>query len=190
MSSASMSKPSEGRYVALLRGVNVGGNNKIAMADLASLFRKAGCQEVSTFIQSGNVLFKAAAGLADRISALIPKAMLKHSGFEVPVIVRSAAQMAKAASKHPFLDEGAEHRFLHVGFLASRPGAARLASLDPSRSPGDRFKVSGMEVYLRYGNHGGTSKLTSQYFDATLGTVITMRNWNSVLKLAELCAGE
>jgi len=175
-------------YVALLRGINVGGNNKIKMADLASLFKKAGCEDVGTFIQSGNVLFKAELELAIKIPVLIPKAILKLAGFEAPVILRSAKQMAVIASFHPFLRAKTEAKFLHVGFLAHAPDPKQVAALDPHRSPGDRFQLKGSEIYLRYSNHSGTSKLTSQYFDSKLSNVVTMRNWNSVLKLADLSA--
>jgi len=175
-----------GAYVALLRGVNVGGKNRVAMPALAQLFQKAGCGQVSTFIQSGNVVFTAEPALAAKLPALIPQAMAKALGFQVAVVVRGAADLAGVAAKHPLAAQGRENKSLHVGFLAAAPSAAQVAALDPQRSPGDSFKVAGDHVYIHFGGGAGTSKLTAPYFDSKLGATITLRNWNTVQKLAEL----
>lgn len=181
------SKPlKSGAYVALLRGVNVGGKNRVPMPALARLFEAAGCAQVSTFIQSGNVVFTADPALAAKIPTLIPQAMAKTLGFGVPLVVRGAAAMAGIAAKHPLAAKGRENKWLHVGFLASTPAPGQVAALDPQRSPGDSFKVVGDNVYVHFGNGAGTSKLTAPYFDAKLGTTITLRNWNTVQTLAEL----
>ena len=176
-------------YAALLRGINVGGNNKLPMKDLAALFTKAGCSEVVTYINSGNVVFRAEPALAARIPELIAGAILKTRKLTVPVVVRSAAALKKIAAKHPHQSPAAETRFLHVGFLAKEPTAAQVASLDPNRSPGDVFTVVGSELYALYGAGMAKTRLTNQYIDSKLGTVSTMRNWNTVLKLLELTGG-
>jgi uncharacterized protein (DUF1697 family) len=175
-----------GAYVALLRGVNVGGKNMVAMQELVRLFQVAGCRDVSTFIQSGNVVYTAAPALAARIPALIPPAMAKALGFQVPVVVRAARDMAAIAASHPLAAEGRENKSLHVGFLAAAPSPARVASLDPGRSPGDSFKVIGANVYVHFGQGAGSTKLTAPYFDSKLGTTVTLRNWNTVQTLAAL----
>jgi uncharacterized protein (DUF1697 family) len=183
-------RPAQDGYVALLRGINVGGNNKLPMKDLAALFEKAGCSGVTTYIQSGNVVFHAEPALARGIAALMQKAILKSHKIDVPVIVRSAAELRRIAAKHPHMAAGAELKALHVAFLAQRPTAAQAASLDPARSPQDVFSVQGSEVYIRYSLAGlAKSKLNNQYLDSRLGTVSTMRNWNTVLKLLELSGG-
>ena len=173
-------------HVALLRALNVGGNHVLGMEALAGLFTAAGCRHVRTYIQSGNVLFDADATLASRLPDLVPKAMAKAHGFQVPVLVRGALELAAVAKAHPFADKGIDPKWLHVGFLAEAPAKAKAAGLDPQRSPGDRFKVLGKEVYLHFGNGAGKTKLTAPYFDAKLGTTITLRNWNTVQKLVEL----
>jgi uncharacterized protein (DUF1697 family) len=174
----------DSKYVALLRGINVGGNNKLPMRELAVLFEKAGCSGVRTYIQSGNVVFSAAAALARRLPELMQAAILKSHQIKIPVIVRSAAEMAKIAAEHPHQGPGAQPKFMHVGFLAKRPSAAQVAALDPQRSPQDVFVVKGSEIYIHYGAEGSAkSKLNNQYIDATLGTISTLRNWNTVLKL-------
>jgi uncharacterized protein (DUF1697 family) len=172
-------------HAALLRGINVGGNNKLPMKDLAALFERAGCSEVVTYIQSGNVVFRAAPGLAARIPELIPAAIHQRFKLTVPVVVRSAAALRKIAAKHPHAAPEAEAKRLHVAFLARKPTAAQAASLDPQRSPADVFTLVGSELYVLYADVA-KSKLTNQYLDARLGTVSTMRNWNTVQKLVEL----
>ncbi len=178
-------------YVALLRGINVGGNNKLPMKDLAALFEKAGCSDVVTYIQSGNVVFHAEPGLAKGIAALLQKAILKAHKIDVPVIVRSAAELRKIAAKHPHMAPGAELKALHVAFLAQRPTRRpRWPAWIRRGSPQDVFSVKGSEVYIRYSLAGlAKSKLNNQYLDSRLGTVSTMRNWNTVLKLLELSGG-
>ena len=182
---ASATKPF---YVALLRGINVGGNNLLPMKDLAAIFAKAGCSDVSTYIQSGNVVFRADPALAAKLPELISKAIAKGFKMEIPLIVRSAAELRKVAAAHPLAKPGADPKYLNVGFLAKRPDAAALAGLDPKRSPPDVFVVKGSEIYIHFPNGGARSKLTNQYFDSKLGTVSTYRNWNTVLKLLEMAA--
>ena len=177
-----------GAHVALLRGVNVGGRNRLPMADLAALFEKAGARQVRTYIQSGNVVFRSDAARAARLGAAVAKAMHADLGWSVPIVVRSAAALAAAAKENPFLEEKAALETLHVGFLLDRPERARVAALEPDRSPPDRFVVRGDTIYLHLPNGMARTKLTSQYLDARLGTVVTVRNWNTVTTLLEMLA--
>jgi uncharacterized protein (DUF1697 family) len=180
---------SKGAYVALLRGINVGGRNLLPMVELTSLFAAAGCGDVAAYIQSGNVVFRARRALADRIPTLIAEAVLGRFGFRAPVVIRSAAELRRVADGNPYLAGDAEDRTLHVAFLADLPGAARVAALDANRSPPDEFAVRGREIYLRLPNGAGRTRLTNQYFDSALSTTSTLRNWRTVLKLAELAGG-
>lgn len=177
------------RYVALLRGINVGGKNKLPMAELVALFEAAGCGAVRTYIQSGNVIFEADPAHAARIPALIVEAVAVRFGYRVPVVLRSAAELAAVAGDNPFLQAGADPARLHVAFLADLPAPARVAGLDGERSPPDAFQVRGREIYLHCPNSMARTRLTNAWFDAQLATVSTVRNWNTVLKLVEL-AGE
>ena len=172
-------------HVALLRGINVGGKNRLPMRDLAAIFSDLGCEDVRTYIQSGNVVYRAEAALARRIPDLVVRTVAKDWGFEAPVVTRSAKELHAAASHNPFLRAGIDPRALHVAFLGTRPSAARVAGLDPRRSPGDEFAVRGREIYLCLPNGVARTKLTNQYFDSTLATVSTLRNWTTVLTLCE-----
>jgi len=169
--------------IALLRAINVGGKNKLPMRDLVPIFEEAGCGNVRTFIQSGNVIFTAGASLSKRLAAIIASSIEARFGYRVPVILRTEQQLRDVVSNNPF--PRAED-ILHVMFLADRPNAARIAALDPNRSPPDTFLVRGQEIYLQLPRGAGNSKLTNTWFDSKLATVSTVRNWRTVNKLLEM----
>lgn len=173
------------RHIALLRGINVGGKNRLAMADLAAEFERAGCREVKTYIQSGNAVFTAPATVAKKAPALVEARLREAFGIESPVIVRTREELASVVKGVPFTGGQADPASLHVAFLAKRPAASR--SPDPDRSPGDAFALVGCELYLHLPNGVAKTKLTNAYLDKTLGTVSTLRNWRTVCKLAEMC---
>lgn len=173
-------------HIALLRGINVGGKHKLPMRDLAALFEQAGCQDVRTYIQSGNVLFRAHRALAAKIPQLIAAAIALQAGMQIPVVTRTADELRAIIRRNPFLETHADLERLHVAFLADPPALLRLAQLDPHRSPPDTFQVHGREIYLHLPNGVARSKLTNAYFDSTLATVSTIRNWRTVLALLEL----
>lgn len=175
-------------YVALLRGINVGGKNKLPMADLSALFTQAGCAGVQTYIQSGNVIFDAPAAVADSVPGRVERAILDRFGYRIPVVMRSAADLAAVARGNPFLAGGAEPDTLHVVFLAGVPEASRVAALDPHRSPPDELLARGREIYLRCPNGFARTRITSAYLDTTLATTTTVRNWRTVEKLADLAS--
>ena len=172
------------KYAALLRGVNVGGRNKLPMKDLAAMFSAAGCSDVVTFIQSGNVVFTAPKLLVKTLSAQIAAKISESFGHKVPVILRSADEVEQTLHNNPF--PGAPEKMLAVAFLADSPAAAAVASLDPNRSPGDQFHVIGREVYLHLLNGFAATKLTNAWLDSKLFTVSTARNWTTVNKLCQL----
>lgn len=173
-------------HVALLRGINVGGKNRLPMKELAAIFEGAGCVDVKTLIQSGNVVFEAPRAKATRVGATVAAVIAERFGYRVPVIVRTAAELATIASDNPLLCAGAERAALHVVFLSSEPNAAGLAALDPKRSTPDTFIVRRSEIYLHLPNGTARTKLSNDYFDRTLQTTSTMRNWRTVLRLVEL----
>ena len=177
------------RYVALLRGINVGGRNKLSMRDLVGMFAAAGCEDVRTYIQSGNVVFRTPLELADGLSARITAAIAASHGFQIPVVMRAASDLDRIVRGNPFLAAGADPAKLHVGFLAAAPDPTRIARLDPDRSPPDAFEVRGKEVYLHFPAGVARSKLDNSYFDRTLNTVCTIRNWRTVGKLHEMLSG-
>ena len=173
-------------HIALLRGINVGGRNSLPMAHLVGLFEDAGCERVRTYIQSGNVVFESPVARARLIPAAVTSAIATNLGLDVPIVTRTASELERIVSANPFVAPGTDLGHLHVGFLADRPHAARGSALDPNRSPPDEFTLHGSELYLRCPNGMAHTKLTSAYFDTTLQTVTTIRNWRTTLKLLEL----
>lgn len=175
----------EHRYVALLRGINVGGKNRLPMADLRDIFTAAGCAAVRTYIQSGNAVFEAPQDLAEAVPELVAQTIFERFGYDTAVVMRSGEELREVAVSNPF-DTSGDPRFLHVAFLADTPSAEAVSSLDPYRSPPDEFAVRGRDVYLRYPNGVARSKLTNDYLTSRLKTVSTMRNWRTVHRLLEM----
>jgi uncharacterized protein (DUF1697 family) len=176
-------------YVALMRGINVGGRNTLPMKRLAALFTETGCTRVRTYIQSGNVVFEADPELARRLPTEIPRRIDAECGFTVPVLLRTAAELRAIVERHPFTDRAEDTKHLHVGFLADEPTGVQVDSLNPARSDVDEFRVEGSEVYLHVPGGMGRTKLTTDYFDRRLGTVMTVRNWRTVNALLEMAEG-
>ena len=173
-------------HVALLRGINVGGKNKVPMVDLREAFEKAGCEDVRTYIQSGNVVFSASASVERRIGEVIERELSERLGVRSPVITRSAEQMLAAFKNNPFNED---EKSLSVGFCADKISPKAAAGLDPDRSAVDSFRVLGREIYLHLPNGVARTKLTNAWFDAQLGTTTTFRNWRTVGKLVEMSGG-
>ena len=174
------------RYLAFLRGINVGGKNKLPMEELRAMFVAAGCDDVQTYIQSGNVIFGAAPDVVSTVPGVITARIAADFRYRVPVIVRTAAELAGVLERNPFVPTGAAAEALHVMFLAAHPAADRVARLDPRRSPPDAFAVRGQEVYLHLPNGMARTKLTNAYIDTTLDTTSTARNWRTVSTLRTL----
>ena len=150
------------------------------------MFWKAGCDDVRTYIQSGNVLFRADPALAENIPSLISASILSDFGYRIPVVTRTASELQEVIRANPFAGAGVEADKLLVLFLANVPDHAHVEALDPNRSPGDEFAVLGREVFLHCPNGIARSKLTNSYFDSSLSTTSTARNWRTVRKLLEM----
>ena len=175
--------------IAFLRGINVGGRNRLPMRDLTAMVVDAGCSNVRTYIQSGNVLYQPGTALGDDIPSAISSSILSRFGYRIPVIARTAQELREIVRANPFVKSGADTDKLHVVFLAELPDGEHVGALDPDRSPPDEFAVRGREIYLHCPNGLARSKLTNSYFDSRLSTISTMRNWKTVRKLLELAAG-
>jgi uncharacterized protein (DUF1697 family) len=175
------------KHVALLRGINVTGKNKLPMADLVAIFEAVGAKNVATYIQSGNVVFEAPVRLVKRLGEDVPKAIAERFGYDVPVVLRTAAEMEDTRAHSPFLSRTRDHKQLHVMFLRDRPSPAAVAALPLDRSPPDELRVIGSDVFLYLPNGMGRSKITNAWLDRQLGTVSTARNWRTVETLIEMC---
>jgi uncharacterized protein (DUF1697 family) len=172
-------------WVCLLRGINVGGK-KVAMKALKELLEGLGHEDVTTYIQSGNVVFGSDGGDAEALSAAIEKAIGAQMGLDVTVLLRSPAELAAVVAANPF--PGVEDR-LHVTFLAEEPARSKVDAVDPDGYPPDAFAVVGREVYLHCPDGYGRSKLGNSFWERKLGVAATTRNWRTVTKLLEMASG-
>ncbi len=172
-------------YVALLRGINVGGKNKLPMKELAEIFAKSGCADVKTYIQSGNVVFSAPKSLCEGLCAKITEQIGKQFGHHPPIVLRSQKEMMEVVRTNPYLQPGVDLKSLCVMFLGKKPTAEELAKLDPDRSPGDEYTVRGQDICMRV-RHMAETKLTNAYFDSKLNTISTARNWRTTVTLLEM----
>jgi uncharacterized protein (DUF1697 family) len=167
-------------YVALLRGINVGGRNKLPMSDLRALVESLGHTDVTTYIQSGNVIFTSAKAVAP---GALEAAITGACGLEITVVLRTPAELTKVVKANPF--SRADLSTVHVGFMARQPPKALVAKLDAARFEPEAVVVHGAELYFHVPDGMGHSKLPD-YVGRQLKIPTTVRNWNTVLKLASL----
>ncbi|MDQ6909336.1 MAG: DUF1697 domain-containing protein [Actinomycetota bacterium] len=172
-------------YVALLRGINVGGRAKVSMAELRELFADAGYADAKTYIQSGNVIFGASLRSPSRAGTEISDRIEKDLGVRCSVLLRSDSELVEVFENNPYLAEDVERSSLYVTFLAKLPSAKEVSQLVVPPGETAELTVVGREVYLHYPDGYGRTKLTNAYIEKRLG-VATTRNWNTVNKLHEL----
>jgi uncharacterized protein (DUF1697 family) len=173
-------------FVALLRGINVGKHRRVAMADLRAVLAEAGYIDVTTYLQSGNVIFATRERSPDTVARSIEETLRTGLDLDIDVIVRRASDLSKVAKSNPFLGRGADPATLHVGFLKKKPAAAAGRALTSTDFGDDELVLRGAELYLRYPGGYGRSKMTGAVFERVLRTPVTVRNWKVVTKLVEL----
>ena len=172
------------RYVALLRGINVGGHRKVPMAALRETAEALGLRNVRTYVASGNLVFetdRAAGGL----EAALEKAIAERFGFAVDVIVRSAAQWAALIKANPLTQESEkEPGFVHMSVGKRAPTEADIATLAAKAGANERVLSAGGAIWIWFGDGAGRSKIGS----GKSSGVWTARNWRTVLTLGEMLA--
>jgi len=173
-------------YAALLRAVNVGGTGVIRMAELKALCEGIGFRDVVTLLQSGNVVFTAK-GSDRAVAKKLADAIEASHGFRPTIVVRTADEIADAMARNPFAAEvKTEPGRLIVAFAADEPTAGAAARVAAIRVAGEKFVLSGRELYGYYADGQGKSKVTGAIIERALGVPATGRNWNTVGKLLEL----
>ncbi len=168
-------------YVALLRGINVGGKAKLPMKELSAIFEGCGATGVRTYIQSGNVVFES--DDAEGCVAGVTKGIGAKYGYPGRIVLRSGEEMRECYAGNPFRKAGVAEAALHVYFLGDLPEKGAVKGLDAGRSAPDEFVVKGREIYLFLPDGMARTKLTNAYFDSRLKTFCTARNWGTVGKL-------
>lgn len=172
------------KYISILRGINVSGQKAIKMADLKILYEKLKLNNVTTYIQSGNVIFDSPIKLK---SELIENAIAKHYGFSVPVVLRTDKEWAKIIASNPFVkDPGKDISKMHVVFLTGKPNLPDEEKMNKVKHPSEEYFFEGREVFLYCPNGYGKTKLSNTFLEKTLKTTATTRNWKTVNKLKEI----
>ncbi|HEY8181055.1 MAG TPA: DUF1697 domain-containing protein [Thermoanaerobaculia bacterium] len=171
------------RYIALLRGINVGGNKKVAMADLLALLQRLKLDDPRTLLQSGNLVFRTTGKTAAQLERLLETEVLKRLGLETRFFVRSEEEWKAVIAKNPYPNEAkSDPGHLLVMFLERKvENEEALRSAIKGR---ETFHADGRHLYIVYPDGQGTSKFSHAVIEKKLGMRGTARNWNTVLKLA------
>ncbi|MFD1294457.1 DUF1697 domain-containing protein [Lutibacter holmesii] len=175
-------------FIALLRGINVSGHNKIKMANLKQLFLNNGFSEVETYIQSGNVIFKSKELNTLKIEQRIITSIEKQFGFTIKVLVLTKTELSTVFSSNPFLDrEFIDISKLCVTFLSATPTLETISEIkELGLKNNDEFYLNNNTVYLHCPNGFGKTKLTNNLFERKFKVNATTRNWKTITKLIEL----
>ena len=171
------------RVAALLRGINIGPNKRIAMADLRAIVESLGHTDVETYLQSGNVVFTPKRRAKD-LSAPLSAAIRDATGHDVPVVMRTAAELAHVVDANP--DPVDDPTRVVVAFLADAVDLGDLSLGDLSSYLPDELTISGRELYVSVPNGQARSKLMEALTKRSLPTTLTVRNWRTVEALAEM----
>jgi uncharacterized protein (DUF1697 family) len=174
------------RYAALLRGINVGGRQKVPMSDLRELLAGLGLAEVSTYLQSGNAVFSCDQRPHDELAEVIKAGVAARTGISCAVLIRTGAELAGVLDRTPLAAPHTPSRYF-VAYLSGEPDQARAEAVLTQSFEPDQIWISGREAYL-WCPSMPDSKLTNAFIERQLGVTATARNWNTAQKLAELTA--
>jgi len=172
-------------YIALIRGINVTGNNMLPMKSLTALLEKMGCTGVRTYLQSGNAVFQTAVSDRARLCQTLTAAIEKAHGFAPRVMLLTTPELRRAATANPFPQAAENHKVLHLFFLDAKPAKADLAAITGLAANGEQFGLHGRVFYLYTPNGFGVSKLAARA-ERLLGVAATARNWRTVTSLLEM----
>jgi uncharacterized protein (DUF1697 family) len=176
--------------ISMLRGVNVGGHNKIKMEALQALYESLKLQDAQTYVQSGNVIFRSEERDMARLAKRIEDGIERKFGFRPDVILRTTAEMREVVARNPFAKRrGIEPGKLLVSFLASDPGEEGREKLRQMKCDPEELRFEGREIYIYFPNGAGRSKLPWAGMGKMLKTTATGRNWNSVTKMLAMAEG-
>lgn len=178
------------RQIALLRGINVGGHKRVAMARLREMMQTLGYEDVRTYVQSGNVVFSGPEQAPAEVARRLSERVAATFGFEVAVVVRTRDELVEVVQANPLRGVATEPSRHHVIFLSAEVDPERVADLDPDGYAPDAFRLRGSEIYLWTPGGIRDSRLAKALSEKRLGVTATARNFKTVEKLLALAAGE
>ncbi len=170
-------------YIALFRGINVGGKHILPMKELVKILEGLGCSQIKTYIQSGNVVFNSEENNRNTLAEKISLSIAESFQFKPKVLLLEAAELEEAIKNNPFLTENG--KALHFSFLEALPESPDLEGLTALKTDTEEFKLQGRIFYLYAPDGIGRSKLAAKV-EQKIGVGLTARNWNTVSKLFEM----
>ena len=171
--------------IALLRAVNVGGANSLRMTDFVTLLRREGLEDVRTYIQSGNAVFRAGTSSPAALSRSISASLRRSHGLTAEVVVLRLAELKRAIASNPFPKADTQPKALHLVFLTTAPKKPNLGALEEARAGAEQYALKGKVFYFYAPDGAGKSKLFSR-IERSLGVAATARNWRTCQKLLEM----
>lgn len=173
--------------IAFLRGINVGGKNRLPMKDLSSIFEDAGCADVRTYIQSGNVVFDCPALDTSELAGRVAREIEKHHGFRPPIFLLHLDELREVVGSNPYPEAVSEPKSLHLVFLDDVPQGPHLDSLNALTSDCESFLLVGKTLFIHAPNGIARSKLFNGV-EKALQAKTTARNWRTVANVLELAS--
>jgi uncharacterized protein (DUF1697 family) len=175
------------QHITLLRGINIGSRNRIAMPTLRAALEDAGFGDVRTYLQSGNVVLSSSAR-ADAVARKVHRVIANEFGLDIAVVIRTRAQLAKVVELNPLANVAKNPKRYQVSFLATKPSRAVVRRVEDAAAPKERVVVHGREIYAWHPGGAARSKLWALLAGQKLGVTATSRNWTTVTKLLELAS--
>jgi uncharacterized protein (DUF1697 family) len=173
------------RHILLLRGVNLGSRNRLAMPELRTALEHAGFDDVRTYLQSGNVVLSSSGKAAD-VARKVQRVIVEEFGLDIAVVTRTRAQLAKVVEHNPLGKVAKSPKRYQVSFLDAKPSREVVRRIEETAAPGERVVVAGREIYAWHPDTIARSKLWALLAGQSLGVTATARNWTTVEKLLEL----
>ena len=172
--------------VSMLRGVNVGGCNRLKMAELVRVYASLGFKDIQAYLQSGNLVFSCDSADTAGVAKQIEKAIKNRFGLDTTVCIRTPDKLRRLVATNPFA--GKDRTKLHVTFLQTKPAKVSRDILNAAAGQGEAFSIKGQDVFLFLPNGSGRTKLSNNFLEKILGVSATTRNWNTVTALLDLAS--
>jgi len=173
------------KYIVLLRGINVGGHNKLPMAELRSLLSDNSYKNVATYIQSGNILLDSTKSV-EKTNEHIKKLIKQYFDYDIPVVTLTAGEIKKCFTENPYLKIEDNLKNLHVTFLKNTPDKGLVENININNSPNDSYTIVNKTIYLHTPDGYHKTKFSNAIFEKKLNTQSTTRNWRTTTKLYEM----
>jgi uncharacterized protein (DUF1697 family) len=176
------------RYIALLRGINLGSSRRVSMQDLRAILTGLGYEDVATLLQSGNAVFTSPRRQAEKVRAELERGISGELGIAVRCVVRTAAELAAVVAENPFPERAADGAKLMVTFLSGPVESSIVDGSDEARFAPDEFHLGAREIYLWLPNGASGSRIPIDFWDKKTKLLATTRNWNTVTKLLAMAS--